>query len=243
MKYGIAVIACVTVLTGCMTTGVPVTRSLNNTPWGYQKVSSPVRAGEFAQRFEVRPGDCGSDQYGSDCDRNAERSEVASTVRWDLDDTVWAGGSLFVPRGFQTNDGWTHIIQFKSSNPKGLAFNPQPFSLTLTRGRFVATFGWLDASNEQQFEQVDFGPSTQLEGRWTDFQIGIGPDIGNNIVVYQNGRQIVSRPIRYLDAEDNYLKYGIYRTTANFTNTLVWDEIRLGSSRGEVALDLDSPVD
>ena len=55
-----------------------------------------MRAGEIAQRFELRAGDCGSDEHGSDCDRNTERSEVASTVRWDIDDTVWALGSVYV---------------------------------------------------------------------------------------------------------------------------------------------------
>lgn len=232
-------------LSACMsaTSGVPVSRSLNDTAWGYQRVTSPVRAGKTAQRFELRPGDCGTDDAGSDCDRDKERTEVASNKRWDIDDTMWASGSVFVPPGFRTNTGWTHIIQFKSSNPKGLERNPQPFSLTLTRGRFVATFGWLDAKDEQQFEQVDLGPASQLEGRWTDFQIGIGPGLGNQIVAYKNGRQIVSRPMRYLDAEGTYLKYGIYRTTAGFTNVLIWDEIRLGTTRAEVALDLSNPVD
>ena len=243
MKASLALGVCLLNLSGCMTTGVHVTRSLNNTAWGYQKVASPVRAGEIAQRFELRAGDCGSDQHGSDCDRNAERSEVASTVRWDVDDTVWASGSVYVEPDFKTNDGWTHIIQFKSSNPKGLKRNPQPFSLTLTRGRFVATFGWVDAADEQQFEQVDLGPSNQLEGRWTDFIIGMGPDIGNTIVVYKDGQKIVSRPMRYLDAVDTYLKYGIYRYKGDFTNVLVWDEIRLGASKNDVGLDLNNPVD
>ena len=100
-----------------MTKGVHVTRSLNNTAWGYQKVTSPVRAGEIAQRFELRAGDCGSDEHGSDCDRNAERSEVASTVRWDVDDTVWASGSVYVEPDFKTNDGWDpyHSIQIIKS--------------------------------------------------------------------------------------------------------------------------------
>ena len=109
MKASLALGVCLLTLSGCMTTGVHVTRSLNNTAWGYLKVTSPVRA-----------GDCGSDEHGSDCDRNAERSEVASTVRWDVDDTVWASGSVYIEPDFKTNDGWTHIIQFKSSNPKGL---------------------------------------------------------------------------------------------------------------------------
>jgi len=126
---------------------------------------------------------------------------------------------------------------------KGLKKNPQPFSLTLTRGRFVATFGWVDAADEQQFEQVDLGRSNQLEGRWTDFVIGMGPDIRNTIVVYKNGQKIVSRPMRYLEAVDTYLKYGIYRYKGDFTNVLVWDEIRLGSSKDDVGLVLNNPVD
>jgi hypothetical protein len=222
---------------------VQVTRSLNDTPWGYQSVSSPVRAGETAQRFEIRAGECGTDESGSDCDRNSERSEVASDVRWDIDETIWVGASLFLPRGFRADSGWTHIIQFKSSNPKNLIRNPQPFSLTIDNRRLVATFGWLDQYDEQQFELVDLMSTSQLEESWSDFQIGIGPALGNRIVVYRNGRQIVSRPIRYTSAEDTYLKYGIYRPAASYTNVLVWDEIRLGATREEVGLNLDMPVD
>ena len=38
-------------------------RSLNLTPHGYQVVEAPhpIRDGETADRFEVRPGDCGED--------------------------------------------------------------------------------------------------------------------------------------------------------------------------------------
>ena len=120
MKASFALGVCLLTLSGCMTTGVHVTRSLNNTAWGYQKVTSTVRAGEIAQRFELRAGDCGSDEHGSDCDRNAESSEVASTVRWDVDDTVWASGSVYVEPDFKRMT--VGPISFNSNHPipKGL---------------------------------------------------------------------------------------------------------------------------
>ena len=49
--------------------------------------------------------------------------------------------------------------------------------------------------------------------------------------------------MRYLNAVDTYLKYGIYRYKGDFTNVLVWDEIRLGASKDDVGLDLNNPVD
>ena len=36
-------------------------------------VNDIVRAGNEAQRFEVRPGDCGEDEVWSDCNNNRER--------------------------------------------------------------------------------------------------------------------------------------------------------------------------
>lgn len=39
-----------------------VERSLNDTPHGFLRVSSPVRAGRTAQYFELRHGDCGADR-------------------------------------------------------------------------------------------------------------------------------------------------------------------------------------
>ena len=52
-------------------------------PYGYQVVTKPfpVREGEYAERFEVRPGDCGEDRKGgvlvhSDCATSRERWEI-----------------------------------------------------------------------------------------------------------------------------------------------------------------------
>lgn len=218
-----------------------VERSLNNTPWGYQLVSSPVRAGEVSQRFELRAGDCGSDSYGSDCDRGNERSEVKSRKDWGASETVWIGGSVYVPKDFRFNPDTTHILQIKSDG--NTSPNPQPFSLTVADGKFAVTLGWLDADGNQHLDRVRLGSPSQLMGKWTDFVIGFGPKAGNGIVVYQDGRLILNEPIRYKKPKRLYLKYGIYRSTSNMVNILYWDEIRVGSSRAKVEVNEAKPVD
>jgi hypothetical protein len=194
----------------------------------------------------VRPGDCAGDEWGSDCNRGAERSEVStgSTRTWGPDETVWISGSVYVPQGFQTNTADTNIIQIKTStNSAPNLPNPEPFSLSFSAGRLRAKLGWLDASRQQHIDKIDLGSVSQLEGRWTDFVIGSGPGTGNRFVVYLDGELILNEPTRYLTAQSFYLKYGIYRGAADYTNVLYWDEIRMGSSQAEVAIDESNPID
>jgi len=68
-------------LTGCNVDRLPGSRSLNDTPHGYQIVNAPVRAGQESQRFEVRPGDCGKSKTWNDCETDRERSEIALSQR------------------------------------------------------------------------------------------------------------------------------------------------------------------
>jgi Polysaccharide lyase len=223
--------------------GLSVERSLNNTKWGYQKVSDPVRAGKISQRFELRAGDCGTDAYGSDCDRGSERSEVKSRKDWGPNETMWIGGSVYIPKDFRFNPDTTHILQIKTPSDGITGPNPQPFSLTVADGRFVVTLGWIDADGNQHLDRVSLGSPKQLLGKWTDFVIGIGPKAGNGVVVYQDGRLVLNEAIRYKKPKRYYLKYGIYRSTSSMTNILFWDEIRIGKSRAKVEVDEARPVD
>jgi len=86
-----------------------------NSPWlksmkygykdyGYRIVSKqdghPVRFGNQSVRFEVRPGDCGSDESWDDCANDRERHELSQIA--DLQesgDEFWFSWSVYIPDG------------------------------------------------------------------------------------------------------------------------------------------------
>lgn len=242
-SFALALFGLIAASTAVSAQSLSVERSLNDTPWGYVKVSEPVRAGSVSQRFELRAGDCGSDSYGSDCDRGNERSEVRSRKEWSPRETMWIGGSVYIGKDFQFNPDTTHILQVKTPGDGITGPNPQPFSLTVADGRFAVTLGWLDDKGNQHLDRVSLGSPSQLKGKWTDFVIGFGPKAGNGIVVYQDGRLVLNEAIRYQKPKRFYLKYGIYRSTSSMVNVLYWDEMRMGRSQDRVEIDESKPVD
>lgn len=80
-----------------------VQRSLSTTSYGYTKVSTPTRAGNMAERFEVRPGDCASEGGWSDCNTDRERSEVRGLRNITPGEDVWFAFSIYLPGDFPTS--------------------------------------------------------------------------------------------------------------------------------------------
>jgi Polysaccharide lyase len=82
-------------------------------------VPDPVRQGNFAARFTVRPGD----KFGS---TTGERSEVLYTGANEVEgDDVWYAWSTLFPSDWTTPAGWGYFAQWHSSYPvtPPVAFN------------------------------------------------------------------------------------------------------------------------
>ena len=69
-----------------------------------KKDGDPVRFGKKSEKFEVRPGDCGSSVNGNwnDCENDRERSEMTSleSTKFNNGDEYWYRWSIFFPKDY-----------------------------------------------------------------------------------------------------------------------------------------------
>ncbi len=78
-------------------------------------VTSPVRQGKYAARFEVRPGD--NNVAGSD---NGERTEALSCRSpKEGEEQWWAWSTMFAPDFSASDSDWNIFTQFHNSGSTG----------------------------------------------------------------------------------------------------------------------------
>lgn len=261
LKPFILSICSILLLVGCVTGNgrLDTFRSLNNTAHGYQLVESPVRAGETAQRFEVRPGDCGQTDGWSDCATDRERSEL--TVRENiLPGTVtWISYSIFLPSDFyssprvKTSIGQIHQRGGPSGRAGGLPSFPPLLQIDAKGNRVDACLHILTGPENNIRDVCRDLPLTNvnaMRGRWTDVMIHLDSRGTGILEIYLNGERtarttnfIRFRPQKY------YMKYGLYRSFvtrhggAMPSQIAFYDEVRIGSDRPSVEVTMDRPVD
>ena len=198
----------------------------------------PVRLGDSALRFEVRPGDCGRDDTWSDCENDRERHELAGGDQRDgQGETVWYAYSLFIPEG--TSDVFptkTTLGQFHEMGENVV------FAMDLTpRGYIVEhkLVGWGDATRT-------IIPPEDLYGRWHDILVRATWSDGDDgaFDVWVNREHVYDyegRTMRDRRGRGMYFKFGIYRTfISRFegmndgapppAQVVYYDEIRTGNS-------------
>jgi Polysaccharide lyase/Bacterial Ig domain len=196
-------------------------------------VTSPKRQGNYAARFEVRPGDrAWSDDPG-------ERAEVL-IPQWDTDgyegrEQFWAWSTNFDPT-FQSDEStaWNYFVQFHNTSATG-----------------QANVGFISNGRYLQFRVCNGDPnnvtcrywvldSNRQNGRWYDFVFHVkwssDPGVGF-VEVWKDGTLVVSKtPIATLySGQGVYLKQGYYRAPYSSTAVVYQDGMRRGSSYDEVA--------
>ena len=224
------------------------TRSLNDKPYGWTQVSKPepVRAGDLAQRFEVRGGDCGSENGWSDCANDRERSELYSRRKFRMGEEVWIAWSVFFPKdywdsnNFNTVVGQIHQEGGLRGTAGGFPSSP-PLAQLITRGgTLTMLYHELKGSGnyvEDMDQQSDIAQLSDIKGRWTDLMIHVKFTKEDGFMeLYLNGKRKyrIERDtvIKYrqwhfykatdfivLEPQDFYFKYGIYRCfISNYTD-------------------------
>ena len=171
-------------------------------PYGYQVVTKPfpVREGEYAERFEVRPGDCGAGGGWSDCKTSRERWEIHEDRNKPGKSDPYSKGkawytfSIFFPQDYPiiAPSSVTHV-QWKEQTPDGdsmdsfaFRFTGQERLLRLTvQPEFVSG---VDTTKEcrtpEQNQTKDICknltghetfliPEEELRGNWHDFTVFI----------------------------------------------------------------------
>ena len=178
------------------------TRSLNDKPYGWTQVSKPepVRAGELAQRFEVRGGDCGSENGWSDCANDRERSEVYSKRRFGMGEEVWIAWSVFFPQDywdstdFNTVVGQIHQEGGPHGMVRGMPSLPPLAQLVTERGNLSIIYHELDGSPsniEDNGIKTDLIQLNAIKGRWTDVMIHVNFAKADGFLeIYLNGKKV-----------------------------------------------------
>ena len=248
-------------VTGCMTGSgrLESSRSLNNTPYGYQIVGDIARAGVQSQRFEVRPGDCGRDPGWSDCANNRERSEVTLAQDIKPGTVRWLAYSIYLPEDFyssprvSTTIGQIHQRGGPSGTAGGLPSFP-PLLQIDARGNAVNACVHILTGPENDVRDIcrDFRLTTidAMRGRWTDVMIHLDARGTGVLEIYLNGeRKVRTTEIIRFRPEEYYVKYGLYRSFVSRhggpmpTQIAYYDEVRLGPDRASVEVSAERPVD
>ncbi len=237
-------------------------RSLSTTSWGYSVVSDIVRAGKDSQRFEVRPGDCGKDPDGwNDCERDRERSEISLHRTFLPGDNQWIGFSVYLPEDFQTSHSVSvtlgQIHQSGGNRPTGATGGfssfPPVVQLEVIGGDYEACIHILEGSAnnvEDRCNNFELSRISDMRGRWTDIEIHFDTtDKKSLIEIYVNKeRKVLLEDFVNFWPQKFHVKYGIYRSFVSkhggpMPTQIAWfDEIKMGNTREEIAINEAKPV-
>jgi lysophospholipase L1-like esterase len=217
----------------------------------FQRVTEPVRQGQYAVRIEVRPGDDPIDSSGERAevsimtDRNGNaihESESSGTqyyafsVRLDPD---WE-----IP---ESGDSGTWAIIFQLHGPNDLNTSPS-FAVDIENQLEVSLHsGDLDSDeNSLQWQSYPLSDSSLNQGEWIDlvFKVKFATDFTGSVVVWRRNegehsfRQVLSLQnvptLQYKSSEgpvgDHYWKHGLYRNEQSTITNILWLD---GLSRGD----------
>lgn len=192
--------------TGCKTVGKG-DRTMRIVPGAHQ--------GQWAARFEVRPGDVPN--FGG-----GERSEVSSgtpsaTVR--AGDERWYQWSMLFPSDFATPKGvWFIVMQWHSgSGSPPLAIN-------------ISNQGTVDIGGDGLKSEPKRTIGPVRRGQWVDYTLHVKFSRNSSdgfVEAWENGQQTVQMTHRAtMTSASNYLKQGIYRDHGPVTS-VVMDGLRV----------------
>lgn len=225
-------------------------RSLNDTPWGYTWETQEVRRGKFAQRFELRQGDCGSQPGWSDCQMDRERTEMSQVKPWiDLGTLNWYAWSVRLDPNWRDNSPVTTTLgQFhhRDSSTPAILFVQKDGAWWM---RIESAKSLYPGRDLYKLLSLD-----EMRGQWHDIVVEARFSSGMDgvIRVWVDGQPRVNLTgPNTLGTTPNFFKYGIYRSYVSrvshrATQVIWYDEIRSGPTRESVDWRLNprlAPVD
>ena len=189
-------------------------------------VSSPVRQGRFAARYEVRPGDTTSaGNIGERAESLSCRSFGEGEEQW------WAWSTMFAPGFSASSSRWNAFTQWHNSGTSG------------------GTLGFIVVGNELRFQSFggDISHPThrackvadKTNGTWYDIVLHVkwsaNPSVGF-VEVWVNGKKFVELPKipTLYNGQTVYLKQGYYRAPQPNVGVIYHDGMREGTSYSDV---------
>lgn len=266
--FSAALLAATVLITGCATAPSSIQTAKDGSTHAYQFTSEKVRAGQKAQRFEVRAGDCFQDESArSDCNTDRERSELAvkdERYRIYPGGARWISWSTFIPEDYTpstrvaTTIGQIHQQGGLHAIAGGVNGYPPIIQFDTIGGTFGTTFHVLSGTLERGFDWGEFTPLSslsKLKGKWTDFVVYFDSSKESGVMkIWMDGKlvQTIDKPITVEPREYYYFKYGVYRSFVSRnkgampTQVVFYDELRFGKTREEVDPSINAkllPVD
>lgn len=228
-------------------------RSLNTTAWGYSYSKDPasINGGGKVERFEVRPGDCGTDSGWSDCDTDRERSEISVKPVLSAYRNHWIGYSIFMPKDFESSPsvrttlGQIHIKGGFSGSAGGFKSFPPLIQINAYGDGYVTQYHRLSGSKSKIVDESDYRRLiglSEMKGRWVNVLLNLSSKGPSSVLeIYIDG-SLVERFEQSLPNSPAgfYFKYGIYRSFISRhgkpmpTQVVYFKDVKIGSERKDV---------
>lgn len=228
--------------------------------FSYIKDKIRARAGDYFQQFELRDGDCFSDDNWSDCKTDRERIELSAKPRQLPRNKQCYGYSLKLSENFidispsKTELGQVHQIGGPSGEAGGFVSFPPLIQISADGGALFFYWHVLTGSASNVQDKVRSFRLKWLDEMlevWTDISFCL--DFGNHrIEAWVDGVQKVKlskSPINFnLKPQNIYFKHGIYRSFISKykknhkslpIQIVFYDEIRRGNSIEEVDININ----
>ena len=206
-------------------------------PYSGQIVTSPVRCGDYAARFEIREGDVQPPIIGY-------RTEIHELLYFiaPIGSEQWYGFSTYIPTDWPDLDNRTVISQWHATPDAGEVWRSPPLAVRYTGGRITVTgrYSIEPIQNENDGVMLDLytHSDTFAKGVWHDwvFHVRWLYEDEGFVEAWLDDTQVVDYqgPIGYNDKVGVWFKWGIYRNDHPVTQVIFHDEYRRGNSHEEV---------
>jgi hypothetical protein len=211
-----------------------------------KKDGYPVRAGERSIKIQVRAGDC---YTRHDCNTNRERIEF--TTKHKSRGEWWYAWSIYFPKDHKNLAPiGTMMVQFKQDRKYGNSFDSPPYwsfeNSVANGGNRIVEGYWINNQVKVPAGAISrILTDEEILGKWNDILVNVNWTKGENgfFKVWVNdklkfnytGPTKRNAPVRF--------KFGLYRYLVFNDNaptqTIFYDEIRIGKSKQEVTKYLD----
>lgn len=209
------------VLSGCQTVGTIDRgdmgqgnwhRSLNDTSYGYVSVTDK-KTNAVIEKFEVRDGDCNSNDNWDDCKQGSQRSELSGPKNIKIGSKHWLNYDIYFPEDYPLIYPATSFHgQFKTTIKKGAPSSSAPpifFNVNLS--------GYNIRHNIIQGTTANLIPESELRGKWYNIKVHTKWSYENDgflkVYVDNNLKYSYSGPTVALKNKLTLInfKYGIYQ--------------------------------
>jgi hypothetical protein len=190
-------------------------------PERIRPVRDPVRAGAWAARFEIRPGDVVS---------HGQRAELAYASGESEGVESWWGWSVYFPTDFVPGR-WTVFTQWHDS-PAGHYAPPVLFEV-VNGSLMLLVRGGVPPSKPTVWKLGNVGVD-----QWYDFVFHVrwAADDTGFVELWLNDKRVVQKTqlATIYHGKPNYLKVGNYRYPAGTPSVLYIDEVKRGVRKEDV---------